>query len=304
VSESEVVAAKHKGRAQGGEMTAFDLSKIGKWSTERRFVVERSRIRDYAAATNDSNPSHLSGSLAPPVLAVVPATEVYPAQIEQLFGRPLSDLGSVHGEHDVHIATPLTPGMALRTKATVIGLRVKPTGTTVTIKTESREDQGEVVNTQFAVQFLRGFDAGASVGESPPAHALPPGLHNSDPFAQLRYRVDEDQSQRYAEASGDYGAYTVDQEAAREAGFPRPILHGVCTMAFGGRAIVESVCGGDSRRLKRLAVRFSSVLFPGQDIYTTLWKIDERGGLVIVAFEIADSVGTVVISNGLAEVTL
>ena len=285
-------------------MTAFDLSKLGKWSAERRFVVERSRIRDYAAATNDSNPSHLSGILAPPVLAVVPAIEVYPAEIEQLFGRPLSDLGSVHGEHDLHIARPLTPGMALRTKASVIGLHVKPSGTTVTVKTESRDDQGEIVNTQFAVQFLRGFDAGMSAGESPPAHALAPELHNSNPFTQLRYRVDDDQSQRYADASGDHGAYTLDEQAAREAGFPRPILHGVCTMAFGGRAVIESVCGGDSLRLKRLAVRFSSVLFPGQDILTTLWKINERDGLVVVAFEIADSVGTVVISNGLAEVTL
>jgi acyl dehydratase len=283
---------------------AFDPTKIGRWSAEGRFVVELPQIRDYAAATNDTNPRHLSGTIAPPVFAVVPAIDVYPAEIEHLFGRPLSELGSVHGEHDLHIEKTLAPGMALRTKAIVIGLRVKPTGTVVIVKTESREDQGELVNRQYAVQFLRGFDAGVSTGESAPAHVLAPVLDNSDAFAQLRYGVDSDQSQRYADASGDHGDYTLSDQAAHEAGFPRPILHGVCTMAFGGRAVIESVCGGDSLRLKRLAVRFSAPLFPGQDVLTTLWKVDERDGRLVVAFEIADSIGSVVISNGLAEVML
>jgi acyl dehydratase len=290
--------------ALGGEMMAFDPTKVGRWSAQRGFAVELAQIKDYAAATNDTNPWHLRGTVAPPVFAVVPAIDVYPAQIELLFGRPLSELGSVHGEHDLHIEKPLAPGMALRTKASVIGLHTKPTGTVVVVKTESRDDQGELVNRQYAVQFLRGFDAGVSTGESAPSHALAPELRKSNPFAQLRYHVDSDQSQRYADASGDHGAYTLSDQAAHEAGFPRPILHGVCTMAFGGRAVIESVCDGDSLRLKRLAVRFSAPLFPGQDVLTSLWKTGERGGRLVVAFEIADSVGSVVISNGLAEVRL
>ncbi|MBV9359034.1 MAG: dehydratase, partial [Chloroflexi bacterium] len=73
---------------------------------------------------------------------------------------------------------------------------------------------------------------------------------------------------------------------------------GVCTMAIAGRAVVHAVCGHDPRRLRRLAVRFSAPLLPGQDVVTTIWPV--RTGQV--AFEMLDSEGTVVLTNGLARV--
>jgi acyl dehydratase len=285
-------------------MTPYNVAKLGKWSPEKLFEVDAPRLKAFAAATNDSNPAHASGHIAPPVFALVPALEMYPAELETFLGRQLGTLGSVHGEHDLQIELPVAAGMLVATKASVVGVKVNARGTVVTTKIVSRDARdGSTLNTQYAVQFLRDFDAKLSAGESAPDHVLTRDSR-LQPLMELRYPVDPDQSQRYAVASGDYGAYTLSADAAREAGFTRPILHGACTMAFCGRAVIDAACNGDPQRLKRLAVRFASPLFPGQEVSTRLWRANEVAGRVTVVFEMVDAGGTVVVSNGLAEVAL
>ena len=56
----------------------------------------------------------------------------------------------------------------------------------------------------------------------------------------------------------------VDPEAARRAGYPRPILHGLCTYGMAARAILSKVLGYESERLLSLEGRFSSAVFPGE----------------------------------------
>jgi acyl dehydratase len=280
----------------------FDPERLGAWSEPGRFEVDPARVAAYAAATNDDVALYARGGLVPPVLAILPAIDVYPREVERLFGESLASLGSVHGEHDLLIERPLAPGMALTTRAAVVGVQVKPSGTAVVVRTESRDRRGSLVNTQYAVQFLRGFDAGASAGEVQPSSLARAASRSRAAVATVGYRVDLDQARRYAEASGDFGDYTLDDAAARKAGFPRPILHGACTMAFAGRAVVEARCGGDPPALRRLAVRFSAPCFPGDELTTTVWDVTGAGPRADTAFEVADQDGRTVISNGIAEV--
>jgi acyl dehydratase len=286
---------------RAGGRPRFDPERLGVWSGPGRFEVSRERVLAYAAATNDDPGLYARVGFAPPVLAILPAIDVYPVEVERLFGGSLASLGSVHGEHDLFIERPLAPGMLLETRAAAVGVQVKPSGTAVVVKTETRDCDDELVNTQYAVQFLRGFDAGASMGEVQPS-SLARGASRSRPAASVRQRVDPDQARRYAEASGDFGDYTLDEAAAHRAGFPRPILHGACTMAFAGRAVAEASRGGDPLALRRLAVRFSAPCFPGDELTTMLWEVTGAGPRADLAFEVADQDGRTVISNGIAEV--
>jgi acyl dehydratase len=71
--------------------------------------------------------------------------------------------------------------------------------------------------------------------------------------------------------SGDYNPLHAAPEAAKKAGFERPILHGLCTYAIAGRAVLKGYCDGDASRLKSMQVRFSAPVYPGETIRTEMW---------------------------------
>ena len=114
--------------------------------------------------------------------------------------------------------------------------------------------------------------------------------------------VDRDQTYRYAEASGDQMPIHLDDDLARQVGLPGIIVHGLCTMAFCSRAVIDRVADGDPSRLRRLAVRFAANLLPGEELEVELFDAGSTPeGRRAVAFE-ASSAGRTVIKNGWAEI--
>jgi acyl dehydratase len=113
----------------------------------------------------------------------------------------------------------------------------------------------------------------------------------------VTYAFDSDQTFRYAEASGDPVRIHLDDDAARALGLPGIIIHGLCTMAFCGRAVIDSVAGGDPTRLARLAVKFSRPVLPGQDITIRIYAGTEGG----YGFEAVNAEGQAVVKDGRAE---
>ncbi len=279
---------------------AFDLENLGRWTGGRTFVVTRDATIAYAAATNDTSTLHLDGTVAPPMFAVVPAlmdvaTEamrtVWVSEVEGY------DTRSLHGEHNLTVHEPIVPGMTLRSRAAAIGLEPKSSGTLLVTRTETRDEREHLLNTMTFVNFLRDIQVEQGVGEKPPELG-PAQVDGLQLLAAIAYQVDADQSFRYANASGDYGTYHVDADAARSSGLPGVIVHGLCTMAFAARAVVEACCEGDSRRLRRLGVRFTRPLLPGQEITTRIY----RDGGSAYAVEVDDASGEGVIRRGIAEV--
>ena len=153
---------------------------------------------------------------------------------------------------------------------------------------------------QFATMLIRGVVPGEDAGPGPPSHTFPAEAKAAK-VAELVDKVDLDQALRYAEASGDRNPIHVDDAAARALGLPGVILHGMCTMALCGRAIVDELAGRDPTRLRRLAVRFYRPVFPGNDLVTTVYEAGSESGRRILAFE-ASSGGKVVVRDGRAEI--
>jgi acyl dehydratase len=283
----------------------FHFDRLGEWTAERTFEATAERIRRYAEATNDTNPKYLRGEVAPPMFAVLPSlmgvhTEAMAAAVRSEVAA--YDTRMVHGEQDVFLLAPILPGLRLRSRAAPVGIHVKPSGTLVITRTETRDDEGRLMNYQYFTSFIRGVSAGRSAGEQAPPHTPVGETDGGLPVAIVRSRVDRDQSHRYADASGDHNSYHVNTSAARSAGFPGLILHGLCTMAFASRAVVERTCGTDGRRLRRLAVRFTCPVLLDQELTTTIWAAGERGGRSVYMFETADAAGLAVMKMGWAEV--
>ena len=55
-------------------------------------------------------------------------------------------------------------------------------------------------------------------------------------------------------------------------GFDRPILHGLCSYGFTGRALLHSLCGSDPARFHHIEARFASPVLPGEALTVRAWE--------------------------------
>jgi acyl dehydratase len=202
----------------------------------------------------------------------------------------------VHGEQDRHFASPLTPGTSLRTSAAAFSIRPGSSGTRFTVRTRSLDAAtGDLVVEQYITLFLRGLTGGEPGGADKPDHTFPEDAR-TNAVGEYSVHVDDDQTFRYRDASGDQMPIHVDENFAKQVGLPGIIAHGLCTMAMTSQAAIKLTADGDPGRLKRLAVRFAKNVFPGNDVVTTVYRGDAPGAF---PYE-AHSAGELVIANGLA----
>lgn len=108
------------------------------------------------------------------------------------------------------------------------------------------------------------------------------------PQAALIYRL-----------NGDYNPLHASPKVARDAGFKAPILQGLCTFGVAGHALLKTCCDYDPARLKRIGVRFSAPVYPGETIRTEIW----RDGNDILFRCLALERNLVVINNGYAQIS-
>lgn len=274
---------------------ALPLDKLGTVYDERVEVIDPDRAKAYAAATNDDNPAYTSGKYAPPVFAVVPTWEAMGLAVADVV-PPEALMMIVHGEQDMHFSQPLVPGARLHTRAEAYSVRVGGSGTRYTIKVLAADDAGAPVVEQYVTMFIRGMSDGEPGGPDKPAHDFPETARERV-VGELAVHVDDDQTYRYRDASGDQMPIHVDDGFAKSVGLPGIIAHGLCTMAMTSQAVLKLTADGDPARLRRLAVRFAANVFPGNDVVTTVYGGDGRS----FPFE-ATSAGAAVIKHGLAEV--
>jgi acyl dehydratase len=274
----------------------FSLDALGQWTPGRSMSVGRDALSAYALATNETSTLALDGRIATPVFTIVPVWHVLQEAARSVApeeARPRV----VHGDQDIRISIPIQAGMTVRSRAAAVGVHVKESGTTVVLKTESRDGEDRLLNEQYVTEFYRGISGGSGGGEEAPDHRMPDELARSEPIASPTFAIDEDQTQRYAEASGDDNAFHLDDEVARAAGLPGIIVHGLCLMAFAGRAVLASQEIEDPVAVQRLAVRFSRPMTPG-DALTTRVRRPQDGA---VRFDATNEAGEVVLKDGLAE---
>jgi acyl dehydratase len=278
------------------ERVQFQLEALGRWTPDSSRLVDAGAIRAYAGATGDRSRAVADGTVAPPVFAIVPAWEPLQETAREIAPAAVRPY-VVHGEQDIVLHAPIEAGMQLRTRAAAIGVHPKGSGTAVVLKTETRNGSGRLLNEQYVTEFYRGVSATSGGGESAPVRdgAVAPA---KPPEAEVSYPVAPDQTYRYAEASGDRNAIHLDDVAARAAGLPGIIVHGLCLMAFAGRAVLETQGNGDPAGLRRFAVRFSRPMRPGGELTTRIGRAGTDGAFV---FDAVDQAGTVVLKDGWAE---
>ena len=75
---------------------------------------------------------------------------------------------------------------------------------------------------------------------------------------------------------GDRNPLHSDPEFAAAAGFPRPILHGLCTYGMTCKALVDALLDADVAAVASYGARFTGVAYPGETLKADVWKEDGR----------------------------
>ncbi len=294
-------------------MTSFNVDAMGVTTAPSVSLLNAEDGIKYAKATNDPTPLHLDGTFMPPIYGVVP---VWEKVFEVISGVVPEEhfFSVVHGEQDMIFHSPLRSGISLRSVATGESMAVKDSGTAVVVKSESFDDAtNELVLEQYFTMFFRKVDAGANFG-TPHATGLDIDEYtktisessaSSHFLGSVNAHMDDDQTFRYAEASGDFMPIHIDDDFAKSVGLGGIIIHGLCTMAHASWAIIKECCESDPSRLARIAVRFSKPLRPGDDLTTELFSsenprvIAETDSISFVSRRVED--GEVILTNSCAE---
>jgi acyl dehydratase len=139
--------------------------------------------------------------------------------------------------------------------------------------------------------FIRGEGGfGDSRGPELPTRVKAP---EKAPDEEVTYATRSDQALLYR-LSGDRNPLHSDPAFAALAGFPKPILHGLCTYGVTGRALLHTFCGSDPSRFRGMDARFSKPVMPGDVLTVRMWR-DGDGSAI---FQTVTQDGTVVIDNG------
>lgn len=195
--------------------------------------------------------------------------------------RPLAPQGEVYGESSIEeiVDKGAGKGAIIYTKRIIRDLATK-----------------EALATLRAGLFCRadgGFGGPATRGPQP--HELPTRAPDMAcdlqtlPQAALIYRL-----------SGDLNPLHASPAIAAEAGFPRPILHGLCSFAVAAHAVLREAAEYQAERIRKIQARFSAPVFPGETLRTEIWR-EDRGRIGFRSKVVERDI--VAINNGLVELS-
>lgn len=200
----------------------------------------------------------------------------------------------LHGEQKIVLHNPIPTAGVIHTTAVCESIYDKgDKGAVVNVGLETRDDAGKLLFENKTVLVDR--SAGNFGGDhGPKGQMLDPPAGVSPDF-RVEQIIPQSQAALYR-LCGDKNPLHIDPAFARKGGFDRPILHGLCSFGYAGRAILGSVCQADPARLKSFAVRFMNVVYPGDTLITEGWKLDS-GHYII---QTTNHEGKTVLGNGLA----
>ncbi len=204
----------------------------------------------------------------------------------------------LHGEQGLVIHHPLPAAATVIGKSRVTEIVDKGPGKGALLFSDRDvidKATGALLCTLTSTTFIRGEGGfGGPSGPAPEPHKLPdraPDMQRDIatlPQAALIYRL-----------SGDFNPLHADPRVASAVGFPRPILHGLCSFGVAVRALLKACGGNDPARLKDLQLRFTAPVFPGETIRTEIWQ---DGATVSFRARVVER-DLVVLNNGRASFT-
>jgi acyl dehydratase len=226
----------------------------------------------------------------------------FPVVIGWGMGTPLGKIGDinpamiVHGQQAVtlHKEIPVDGTATLRSR--IAGIWDKGKAAVVETETTATDkSDGQPLYTSVSSIFIRGEGGwGGDRGPSGPRNVPP----EREPDHTVSYETLPTQALIYR-LSGDRNPLHSDPSFAKLAGFDTPILHGLCTYGFTGRALFHTLAESDPARFSHMEGRFAAPVYPGDTLTVNMWVTGDGEAV----FTTARQDGTIVIDQGLCRFT-
>jgi acyl dehydratase len=196
----------------------------------------------------------------------------------------------VHGSQAITLHRPIPVEAEATVQDKVVAMYDKGKAAVVVTEAETKLKTGELLWTTRSSVFIRG--EGGWDGERGPS-----GPQNEPPAKapdhEVTLQTSPDQAFVYR-LSGDRNPLHTDPSFAAIGGFDRPILHGLCSYGFTGRALLGTLCNNDVTKFKHIEGRFSSPVMPGDALTVRMWNVG--AGETVFTTSVGDRV---VIDQGL-----
>lgn len=276
---------------------ALNLNLVGKKSDPVAFTYTEDRLILYAlgvgAGVDELDFVYEKNLKALPTFAVVP---LMPLVFQFVKAANVNLKGLLHGDHKIVLHDTIPRNGTLHSTWKWLSVYDKgDRGALFSVHAESRNENGKLL----FENILTGWDrtAGNFGGDPGPKNEklVPPA--GVAPDFRVEYQTSPNQAALYR-LSGDKNPLHIDPEFARTAGLDKPILMGLCTYGFAGRAVLHTVCGSNPARFKSFSARFTGMVLPGDTLIIEGWKVSD--GTSIVRCTTQD--GRVVLDNAMAEV--
>ncbi|RCH91603.1 hypothetical protein CU097_004350 [Rhizopus azygosporus] len=207
----------------------------------------------------------------------------------------------VHGEQSFEVITPFpVEGGRFKTIKTCVGVYDKGSGMVIdSVVDLYGEKDGVHYCRMGAKMFVRGYGGwNGPKGPAPIIYSLPKGRA---PDVIETFVTQRNQALLYR-LSGDFNPLHADVKLAPMVGFPRPILHGLCSYGKCAHAITKHFADNDRTRFKSIEARFAQPVFPGEAVEIDMWKTEcHDTNLIAVVFQArVKERNAIVLTNGYA----
>mgnify|MGYP000737086257 CR=1 FL=1 len=267
--------------AIGADLGATEFS----WS-ESDVLLYHLGIGAGSRAGDNLSPQALRYTLDGPGLQVLPSFGVVAPTFHMTDPPPLDLPGCdinlaqvVHGSQSVTVHRPLPTSGTATLRKKISDVWDKGKAAVIWDEGTAVSPDGEELWTVRSSIFVKGEGGwGGDRGTSTKVE-----LPDREPDCLTTYDVTPQQAMLYR-LCGDRNPLHADPDFAKAAGFPAPILHGLCSFGIVLRELTDGLLDGDATAVRGFGGRFAGVVFPGETIRVRGWR---EAGRVVAAADIA-----------------
>lgn len=187
-----------------------------------------------------------------------------------IHGIKFNPMMLVHGEEAFELKKTLPVEGKITFTSTIRDIFDKGSGLLMNTDVSCRDESGDEVATTHSSIFIRGL--GGFGGERGSSEKIV--MPEREPDIVYEEQTLEKQALIYR-LNGDINPLHADPNMAKMGNFETPILHGLCTYGFAGRAVLKHYAGNDPARFKSMSGRFSREVYPGDTLVTEMWETDD-----------------------------